>query len=340
MVDDFHARGVKVIIYGNLTNISPNVPEAIEYSGEWFLRPTPALLPDPDDPAPPERWNHAKLTDPRWIDFIIGWQAKVIDDYGVDGWYFDCALPYGPAGLHPVFEYREVCRRAYVAVHSRKPEGGIITHMSGHYTAAFLAFTDAMLQGEQYRWPLPHWQVKSDYTQVMRLDYARTELTGRSLGVAPVFLPEFPGGVEGARNRRNTEHLLAVTRLHDMVMWPIWCDPKPVGELWAAQDEGFGIGEPDVEFLPYWDGPPAQVDAEDVLVSGYRRPGRALLVVSNFLGHEDRTVTVRPDGGVLGFERPYVAADLLTGEPIAMTAGAFSLDLPEGRARYVVLTER
>ena len=339
MVDDYHARGVKVVIYGNLSNLSPNVPEAIEHSGEWFLQPTPGLLPDPDDPAPPERWLTANLRDPRWIDFIVGWQARVIDEYGVDGWYFDCAVPYGPPGLHPVFHYREACKRAYVAVHDRKPEGGIITNMSGHYTGAFLSFTDAMLQGEQYRWPLPHWQVASDYTQVFHLDYARTELTGINLGVVPVFLPEFSGARGGERNRRNTEHLLAVTRLHDMNVWPIWCDPQPVGELWRAQDERFGIGEPDVLFLPYWEEPPAETDAADVLVSGYRRPGLGMLVVSNFLGHEDRAVTVRPNGAVLGFERPFTAADLLTGEAIAIEAGTLRLDLPEGRARYVVLTE-
>ena len=79
-----------------------------------------------------------------------------------------------------------------------------------------MAFTDAMLQGEQYRWPLPHWQVQSDYTRVLRLDYARTELTGINLGVVPVFLPEFPGGDLGPRNRRNSEHMLSATRLHDM----------------------------------------------------------------------------------------------------------------------------
>ncbi|MGD9495804.1 MAG: LamG domain-containing protein [Armatimonadota bacterium] len=340
MVDDFHARGVKVLIYGNLTNLSPNVPEAIEYSGEWFLRPTPALLPAPDDPAPPERWLTANLRNPDWIDFIVGWQARVIDEYGVDGWYFDCAVPYGPPGLHPVFDYREACRRAYVALHERKPDGGIITHMSGHYTAAFLSFTDAMLQGEQYRWPLPHWQVASDYTQVLRLDYARTELTGINLGVVPVFLPEYSGLRGGERNRRNTEHLLAVTCLHDMNVWPIWCDPQPVGEMWRALDERFGIGASDVEFLPYWERPPAATDAQDVLVSGYRRPGRAMLVVSNFLGHEDRTVRVRPNSALLGFERPFSAADLLTGEAIPVEAGALSLDLPEGRARYVLLTEQ
>lgn len=340
MVNDYHARGVKVLIYGNLTNLSPNVPEAIEYSGEWFHRPTPALLPDPDDPAPPERWLPANLRDPAWIDCIIGQQARIIDEYGVDGWYFDCATPYSVAGVHPVFDYREACRRAYVALHERRPEGRIITHMSGHYTAAFLSFTDAMLQGEQYRWPLPHWQVKNDYTQVLRLDYARTELTGRNLGVAPVFLPEFPGGAEGARNRRNSEHLLAFTRLHDINVWPIWADPEPFREIWRAQDERFGIGEADVVFLPYWERPPAATDAADVLVSGYRRPGRGMLVVSNFLGHENRIVTVTPHRAVLGFKRPLTAADLLTGEPISIDAGSLRLELPEGRARYVVLTEQ
>ncbi|NLO07474.1 MAG: LamG domain-containing protein [candidate division WS1 bacterium] len=340
MVDAFHAAGVKVLIYGNLTNLSPNVPEAIEFSGEWFLRPTPALLPDPDDPAPPERWSHTRLQDRSWVDFIIGSQSRVIEQYGVDGWYFDCATPYGSAGLHPVFDYREACKRAYVALKQRKPDGAIITHMSAHYTAAFLSFSDAMLQGEQFRWPLEHWQVVNDYTQVLRLDYARTELTGRNLGVVPVFLPEFGGMGGGERNERNSEHLLAFTRLHDINVWPIWTRPQPFGAIWKAQDERFGIGEEDVQFVPYWQTQPAEVDAAEVLVSAYTREGRALLVVSNFLGHEDRRVSVRPNLQLLGLEGEVTAQDLLTGDPVALEAGAMSLDIAEGRARYVVIEER
>ncbi|MEA3401393.1 MAG: DUF6067 family protein [Armatimonadota bacterium] len=335
LVDDFHSRGIKVLVYDNLTSASPNLPETIQYSGEWFRDPTPVALPDPDEEAPPERWQRVRLRHPDWTDFIVGWEARIIDEYGVDGWYFDCAVPYGMDGVHPVFAYREACKRAYVAVKRRKPDGAVITHMSSHYTAPALAFSDAMLQGEQFRWPLPEWKVADDYTQVLSLDYARTELTGRNLGCVPVFLPEFP---PGHRTERNSRHLMALTRLHDINVWPIWTDPDPFGELWRAQDD-FGIGGRDVHFLPYWEEPAAEVDAEEVMVSAYRRPGRALLVVSNFLGHEDRTVRVTPKLGLLGLEGPVAAEDLLTGQSIPMADGALTLDLAEGRARYVVLTE-
>jgi len=220
------------------------------------------------------------------------------------------------------------------------PEGLIITHMSSHYVAPSLAFTDAMLQGEQFRWPVPEFQVKNDYTEVLSLDYARCELTGRNLGVVPVFLPEFSGARGGERNRRNTEHLLAVTRLHDMNVWPIWCDKEPIKELWQALDR-FGIGAPDVQFLPYWQpAPPATADHDEVLTSAYRREGRALLVVSNFLGHEDRTVHVTPDLAALGLPATLAATDMLTGDPLTLADGSIEVALPEGRARYVVLQPR
>ena len=340
LVDDYHARGIKVLVYENVSTVSPNVPEAVLYSGEWFEQPTPVALMGADEEPRPERWLRIWEKHPDWADFIIGHEAKAIDDYGVDGWYFDCAIPYGMNGLHPVFEYRELCKRAYVALKSRMPEGKIITHMSGHYTGAFLSFSDAMLQGEQYRWPLPEWIVEGDYTKVLQLDYARTELTGHNLGVVPVFLPEFPGGTgSGARNERNSRHLIAATRLHDMNVWPVWTARAPFKELWEAQDR-FGIGEADVEFIGYWDAKLAETGSDEVLVSAYTREGRALLVVSNFLGHEDLTVTVTPNLGLLGLEGDVAAQDLLSGEPIVLDAGAMSLDLLEGQARLVMIEER
>lgn len=340
LVDDYHARGIKVLIYQNLTTVSPNVPEAMAYSGEWFEQPTPVALMGADEEPRPERWLRVWEKHPDWADFIIGHEAKAIDDYGVDGWYFDCAVPYGMHGLHPVFEYRELCKRAYVALKGRQPEGKIITHMSGHYTAAFLSFSDAMLQGEQYRWPLPEWRVGGDYTKVLSLDYARTELTGKNLGLVPVFLPEFPGGEgSGARNERNSRHLLAVTRLHDMNVWPIWTAREPFGEMWRALDR-FGTGAPDVQFIGYWEAQLDETPTQDVLVSAYTREGRALLVVSNFLGHEDRTVSVKPNLGLLGLEGEVAAEDLLTGDRIRMEAGAMRLEVAEGQARYVVIEER
>ncbi len=339
MVDDFHARGIKVLLYSNLTCASPNVSEAIEYSGELFRRPQTIPLPAADQAPGAERgrWLRVDLRHPDWADYIVGYQAKVMDEYGVDGWYFDCATPYIIDGAHPIFEYREACKRAYVAVKQHDPEGLVITHMSSHYMAPSLAFNDAMLQGEQFRWEVPEFYVTDDYTKVLRLDYARTELTGRNLGTVPVFLPEFPGGVGRHRNRRNTEHLLAVTRLHDMVLWPIWCDSEPVGEQWQALDR-FGIAEADTEFLPYWeDAPPAVADHEEVLVSAYRRDGGALLVVSNFLGHEDRTVKVTPNLEALGLAAGFTASDMMTGEVISVANGSLQIQLLEGRMRLVHL---
>ncbi len=340
MVDDFHARGIKVLVYESLTSASPNTPEAIEYSGEWFRTPNPTALRGPDEEAPPERWRRVDQRHPDWIDFIVGHQARVMEQYGVDGWYFDCARPFPMReGDYPSFAYREACKRAYVAVKNHDPDGEIITHMSAHYITPALSFSDAMLPGEQFRWPLPKWEVKNDYTEVLSLDYARTELTGKNLGCVPVFLPEFGGRSGGERNERNSWHLLAMTRLHDMNVWPIWTAREPFRQMWEAQDR-FGIGAEDVEFIGYWDAQVAETDSDEVLASAYARPTSALLVVSNFLGHEDRTVAVRPDLGIIGLEGEVTAEDLLTGEQIAIDAGTMTLDLPEGRARYVVIREQ
>jgi hypothetical protein len=337
LIDDYHSRGMKVLVYNNLTSASPNTPEAIEYSGEWFRTPNPTALRGPDEAAPPERWLRVDQKHPDWGDFIIGWEARALDEYGVDGWYFDCAQPYQMQdGVFPVFAYRELCKRAYVAVKNHDPDGQVITHMSAHYITPALAFSDAMLPGEQFRWPLPEWDVKDDYTEVLSLDYARTELMGKNLGCVPVFLPEFQGA--DFRTDRNSWHLLAMTRLHDMNVWPISMKPEPAGEMWRALDR-FGIGEPDVEFLGYWDAQAAEVGEEQIRVSACSREGRALLVVSNFLGHEDRTVTVRPNLQLLGLEGEVTGRDLLSGNAVRIEQNVFEVEIPEGRARYVVIEE-
>ncbi|MBD3291395.1 MAG: hypothetical protein GF393_00615, partial [Armatimonadia bacterium] len=338
LVDDYHSRGMKVLVYNNLTSASPNTPEAIEYSGEWFRTPKPTALRGAYEEAPPERWLRVDQKHPDWQDFIVGWEARAMEQYGIDGWYFDCAQPYQMQdGVFPVFEYREACKRAYVAVKNHDPDGQVITHMSAHYIAPALSFSDAMLPGEQFRWPLPHWHVKDDYTAVMTLDYARTELMGRNLGCVPVFLPEYQGAEY--TTDRNSWHLLAMTQLHDMNVWPISMKREPAGEMWRALDR-FGIGEADVDFLGYWDAELAEGGAEEVRVSAYTREGRALLVLSNFLGHEDQTVTVRPNLQLLGLEGEVSAEDLFSRDLVPVEAGAISLEIPEGRARYVVLSEQ
>jgi len=124
-----------------------------------------------------------------------------------------------------------------------------------------------------------------------------------------------------------------------MLVWPIWCDRKPVGELWRAIDRA-GMAEKDVTFLPYWQRPPpATVDSDKVLVSAYSRNGQALLVVSNFLNKTQRTVHVSPNLDRLGLRRgvAFLAADIMTEESLPVENGRLIVELPEGRARFVLV---
>ena len=57
-------------------------------------------------------------------------------------------------------------------------------------------------------------------------------------------------------------------------------------------------------------------------------------------GDQDQTLTVQPDLELLGLAGGYVAEDLLRGGEIAVAGSAMTLDLPEGRARYVLLGRR
>jgi len=119
---------------------------------------------------------------------------------------------------------------------------------------------------------------------------------GRQWGLAPYFLPEFDA--EHSQQVEPTRGVMALLVIHDMNVWPIWCNAKVIDDAFAALDE---FGYVDGEFIPYFDPePPASTDLADIHTSAYRRAdGTVLLVVAN-VGKQDRAGDVRTDLQRLG----------------------------------------
>jgi len=74
-----------------------------------------------------------------------------------------------------------------------------------------------------------------------------------------------------------------------------------------------------------------------VIVSAYRKPGAALLVIYN-TGKADVSVSVKVDGTALGLKASFSARVAKEGAPVAVRDGAFKLDLP-GRGWQMVVVE-
>jgi hypothetical protein len=175
----------------------------------------------------------------------------------------------------------------YSVLKTAKPDSFSMAHMSGKMTMPILAYEDSYLDGEHFRG-----QVKDSYMDMMSLDTFRTEYMGRQWGIMPYFLPEFDA--EHAAQVEPTRGLMALLMIHDVAVWPIWCNANVANEALAALD-AFGYVKSD--FIGYFEKtPPASTDMKDTYVSAYKRAdGKCLLVVAN-LAKEDRqgTVTINP----------------------------------------------
>ena len=77
----------------------------------------------------------------------------------------------------------------------------------------------------------------------------------------------------------------------------------------------FGICEGDCTFVPYWQ-KKNDLRADGVLVSSYRRPGKTLVILSNYFDGKAKNVKLDIDCGALGLKSKPAASDLETGRPV------------------------
>jgi hypothetical protein len=277
-----------------------------------------------------------------YSDFIIWKNKQFIDRYGIDGLYHDNTHPYGAAKLeaglgyerdgklhpaYPILGYRALYRRMYAVMKGVPRETFTMAHMSGKVTIPILAYDDSYLDGEHFRG-----RVKDSYMDLITLDTFRAEFMGRQWGIMPFFLPEFPADL--AKQVEPTRGLMGLLMIHDVSVWPIWCNTAVANEALAALDE---FGYVNSEFIPYFDPvPPAVADMKDVYVSAYKRAdGWVLLIVAN-LSREDRRGEVRLNAERLGVPLAQVVS-WPDKNPVEIKEGRASLEVPRLGYRMLVV---
>jgi hypothetical protein len=230
---------------------------------------------------------------------------------------------------YPILGYRDLYRRDYAVVKGLPRETFTMAHMSGKITIPILAYDDSYLDGENFRGV-----VKDSYMDVVSLDAFRAEFMGRQWGLMPFFLPEFDA--EHRTQVEPTRGMMALLMLHDVNLWPIWCNLKVVNEALAALDK---FGYVAAEFIPYFAPvPPATTNMADVYVSAYKRPdGRVLLIVGN-LSKEDRQGEVRIEAGTLGIRLGKIVT-WPQEEPVALQGGRLQLDVPRLGYRMLLVEQ-
>ena len=329
-ISALQAKGMRTAPYLCLTFITDGIPEWQYFRKIWEMGPV-------DNSTVRVGWRHMfPMVSPLgkgYSDFIAWTTHRFLKRYGIDGLYHDQTHPYTSkntrAGVgylrdgkehstFPILGFRALYRRIYAIHKAMFPDGFTMAHMSGKVTIPILAYEDSYLDGEHFRGT-----VKDSYMDVVSLDTFRAEFMGRQWGVMPVFLPEFrPPYSEQVEPTRG---MMALLMIHDVSIWPIWCNAEVVNEALAALDE---FGYVDAEFIPYFDpSPPASTNMADVYVSAYRRgDGRALLVAGN-LSREDRTGNVRIHAQRLGFPLSKVTS-WPDKTPISVTDSRVALKVP------------
>lgn len=332
-----HERGCLIVPYVNLNFISAGVPEWQYYGQRWA---DPARVVMPSDVAAMGYASMGTCPNVRdWQDFILYRINEMIDRYQVDGIYVDC---WGPSrckvglcawmdedgvvqGTHPIRAYRQILKRVYALFRKKRPNPLLMVHMSSEVDIPMLSFTDTILDGEQFQ----SGDLRDDYLDLLPPDKFRAEFMGRNWGPVAFFLPEFRNDYTVT----GTPNLAAYLLLHDVNAWPIWSDVSQWNRLYDALD-AFGIEE--AEFLPYWKGSGTQ-SAEEILISAYVRPGKALLAVMNTGEVTEAKVTM--DLARLGLAQVAAATDVLRGEPLRVEGATLFVPLERRQGRVVEVRE-
>lgn len=277
-----------------------------------------------------DEWG-AGLHVPSHRDFLLWAYRQWHDIASLDGIYYDntyasptTALGSGLAwrdaegrthGSFNTFGDREFMKRVRAYFLEQGPAPVLKVHITDAPLVGYLGFADFWLDGENggYLTAAQEERAAREGDRVWDFVdrwYNKTGLTnlritlGRQWGTIPAYL--YAWGAEP------TQAMLGMFDL-DNGLWRM-----------NGVADGFGLAEPDVEFIPYW-APhrPVTITAggPDVFATVWRRPGRVRILLSN-LAAEHRQMEAKLDLAQLSLPANAVAVDAQSHEPVAYDAQA------------------
>ncbi|MBM3497626.1 MAG: hypothetical protein FJX74_03040 [Armatimonadetes bacterium] len=333
-----HERGLRVLVYFGFL-LSDLAPEWPVFGEEVTVEPRRSYDPYDYPPQPPQV-AHWVCYQSVWQDQLADGIARLMDEFDVDGVYLDgtatpppcsnerhgCgyARPNGTRAVtYPILATREMMRRIYTVVKSRKPDGLVSVHQSTCMTIPTLAWATSLWDGEQFC----HLERGAGALETIPLDAFRVEFMGHQWGVPAEFL---------CYDRPYTyEQACAFTLLHDVLVRPNGLGPhlELASRLWRLSDE---FGRREAEWLPYWRNADAvTVSPEGALASLYRHPGEGVLVVVSNLTLEAADVTVCLSAERLRLRCEARARDGLNGADVALRDHSFVIPLGSMEWRIV-----
>lgn len=331
--------GLKVCMY--LNNSLSNYDWMWQtYAKDWLIEPRNAPFIQAWIPN-----EHVYQASPRseYFEFFIWRISELQKEYGIDGFFLDgrmyCASqnPKHEEILEN-FEGETITKRDMWDGRSRQmrvmqtihENGGFyLQHKSGLWDAPAVFFNDGVWEGEQL---MGTKQGNRALTDILPLDSFRAQISGINFGMpsayaAPPYSPLSP--IEMA----------TYSFVHGTTPAPFYrLDEALVYRpFWKALDR---FGATYQNFHGYWtDQPPAKVvpNPDHVKVSAHIRPGKSLLMVSNF---DTKSVqgNLIPDLGALDLKNPDVT-NALTGEVVPFEDGVLPIHTEAMRSTWFLLEE-
>lgn len=324
------------------------IPEAPELVESWKTAPNRSSAPNR------ELYRVSAVTG--WQDYLVWCFNEWGEVFGhIDGLYLDEVQPIpntreeSQGGYvdwnnvrRPTFEFRgsrDMMKRiAWIAWNRNGVFPVSIAHNSATHTMPYLSTFELQLPGEHlysaYFNSTPEILPPEDdrlyyYSYVLPMDRLRVEGYWKHWGIPVAWLPMLKNQRDIMENPVTTRDLLSRLQQVDAIVWPLWINRDEIEKTWKFRRE-FGIGDPEVVFIPNWEEGPLSTEDENVWIGLYRKGDRCLAIVSN-LNREP--VSLDLDLGKLA---PHLVRNAESGEVITLSdKQTIRLDIP--RNDYVAL---
>lgn len=320
-----HARGIRLLLYFGY-EMSDIAPEWDRYSDECLVYPRAGGY-----KRLPEQTAYIVCYRSHWQDFMAEGIARMMDEFDIDGVYLDgTANPWGCANrahgcgyerqdgtvgpTYTFFATRDMMRRIYTIVKTRKPDGLVNVHQSTCMTIPTLAWATSYWDGEQ----LGGIEVGPWALEVLPLDSFRCEFMGHQWGV--------PAELLCYGQPYSYEQATAISLPHDvLVRGSLGGSLELESKLWHAMDD---FGRREASWQPYWANEHlVTCEPAEVKVSLYVRHGRGCIAVVSNLGRRHCRADVRLRTAAMGLPSPTAATDVLSAETIPVRDGRVTLEL-------------
>jgi len=324
LVKACHARGIQLLLYFGyeLSDISP----------EWDLYHNECLVYPfwNSYTREPKQKDYIVCYNSRWPEYLADGISRMIDKYDIDGVYLDSTAvawgcintdhgcgyvkPDGSLGVTYTFKgTRDMLRRLYTVVKSKKPNGQVNLHNSSTMNIPAVGWATSSWDGEQFTLLTEH----TDIEKLLPLDAFRTEFMGRQWGV--------PSELLCYETPFTTHEALSFTLLHDVLVRAGGKALLEESSLWKTMDK---FGRKQAHFLPYWNNSEyAKVSPTKSYTTLYLQPGKRVMCIVSNLSKVTSDVKVALNLQKMKLGSNVTARNALTGESIQIDKGSLKVNL-------------